>query len=25
LRAYVRNVRLGLFGSAEQVVLETKQ
>jgi regulator of protease activity HflC (stomatin/prohibitin superfamily) len=25
LRAYVRNVRLGLFGSAQQVVLETKQ
>jgi regulator of protease activity HflC (stomatin/prohibitin superfamily) len=25
LRAYVRNVRLGLFGNAQQVVLETKQ
>jgi regulator of protease activity HflC (stomatin/prohibitin superfamily) len=25
LRAYVRNVRLGLFGSAQQVVLENKQ
>ncbi len=25
LRAYARNVRLGLFGSAQQVVLETKQ
>ena len=25
LRAYVRNVRLGLFGRAQQVVLETKQ
>jgi regulator of protease activity HflC (stomatin/prohibitin superfamily) len=24
LRAYVRNVRLGLFGNAQQVVLETK-
>ena len=25
LRAYVRNVRLGLFGNAQQVVVETKQ
>jgi len=25
LRAYVRNVRLGLFGQAQQVVLETKR
>jgi len=25
LRGYVRNVRLGLFGNAQQVVLETKQ
>ena len=25
LRAYVRNVRLGLFGNAQQVVLENKQ
>ena len=25
LHAYVRNVRLGLFGNAQQVVLETKQ
>jgi regulator of protease activity HflC (stomatin/prohibitin superfamily) len=25
LRAYVRNVRLGIFGNAQQVVLETKQ
>ena len=25
LRAYVRNVRLGLFGSAQQVVMETKR
>lgn len=25
LRAYVRNVRLGLFGNAQQVVLEAKQ
>jgi regulator of protease activity HflC (stomatin/prohibitin superfamily) len=25
LRAYVRNVRLGLFGNAQQVVLETKR
>jgi regulator of protease activity HflC (stomatin/prohibitin superfamily) len=25
LRAYVRNVRLGLFGNVQQVVLETKQ
>jgi len=25
LHAYVRNVRLGLFGSAQQVVVETKQ
>ena len=25
LRAYVRNVRLGLFGNAQQVVMETKQ
>jgi len=25
LRAYVRNVRLGLFGNAQQVLLETKQ
>ena len=25
LRAYVRNVRLGLFGSAQQAVVETKQ
>jgi regulator of protease activity HflC (stomatin/prohibitin superfamily) len=25
LRAYVRNVRLGLFGNAQHVVLETKQ
>jgi regulator of protease activity HflC (stomatin/prohibitin superfamily) len=25
LRAYVRNVRLGLFGNAEQVIVETKQ
>lgn len=25
LRAYIRNVRLGLFGNAQQVVVETKQ
>ena len=25
LRAYVRNVRLGLFGNAQQVIVETKQ
>jgi hypothetical protein len=25
LHAYVRNVRLGLFGNAHQVVVETKQ
>jgi hypothetical protein len=25
LRAYVRNVRLGLFGNAQQVVVENKQ
>ena len=25
LRAYVRNVRLGLFGSTQQVVMETKR
>jgi regulator of protease activity HflC (stomatin/prohibitin superfamily) len=25
LRAYVRNVRLGLFGNAQQVVMETKR
>ena len=25
LSAYVRNVRLGLFGNAQQVIVETKQ